>query len=1306
MRKRQIMSFALIVMMLLASIPSLAFADVTPQAPDKKVKFLVKHADNERLRAMFYPEEATVSDGTVILPDQPAESVEQPPIEEPAAEEPVEEEQATPVDELVVEEPVGEEIEAPVEEPATEEPAEEETTAPVEEPTVEEPAEEEPAAPVEEPATEEPAEEETTAPVEEPTVEEPAEEEPAAPVEEPTVEEPAEEEPAAPVEEPAVEESVEEEPTAPVEEPTPVVSELICEEVTNDLMLVEATYEEIQALVEDPDVYAVEVDAEVHITEEIMPGNLIAIGMEQIQDESFQGQGIKVAILDTGIDVENTDLNLVGGISFVEGDSFDDTNGHGTALAGIINAQINNEGLIGMAPQAELYAVKVLDSTGTGYYSDVIQGLAWCQENRMDIVVMSFGADQYSGILHESVQGMYYQDGLMIAAAGNTIQVQYPAAYPEVMAVGGVDETGLPTYVYANADLVDLYALGTGIESYDMNQGQALYAGTSFSAAEAAGAAAALWSYDPVKTNDMVRASLVSSCTPEDPAASPILEMLPVYNDAVNGVVVDPGDNTGEVDPDENTDAEVNASEVVSGQDVFGNDQPIQFSVKFSHDHDVVEAATKDGGTVLDTDSVSNVVGGFEGGAYTGQSYDFDFAPIPYKGNYIADFKPKSLNEETGEWQIEYPFDEPFTVIQPDLVPTITHVNLGEVVVDEATDSLHQDPLVKVTVQVKNVDEYRYQGDVTVKAYLEKQNENLQTVRILLDSVTQNRTIQSGEIVDYVLAWDPIANNDGEYVIEAEVLTSNGNYEPSDNNTAYYGDMVSLSTRIMGGKEQTICYLADPVAAATGNYTVEVEDVAIAGKAPIQLMRYYHGRDYTESSLGKQWRHSYDSYATQVAEYTKVYFGDGHAEFFYANEAGKLSFDTSVYKNVYYNSVNQLILETKAGKTYTYENGLLTTIEDEQSVWNLTYANSKLAKVESQSGWVEFFYDGEKLDHVTDSAGRTVDYQYTNGFLTGITNVDGHTWGYAYNAAGLIEKTIDPNGTIEIVNEYDESSRVVQQINEDGTSTSFVYSEEATVFTDKDGTVSTYYKDELGRVNYKVYPHGEEKYVFDETDNLIETTDKNGNITNYFYNADGNLEREVNALGEETTYTYTPEGKVATVTDPEGGTTYYSYNAFGQVNSVVDELGRVITLNFDGDGNVSATILPDGTVTNMMYDAIGNVTAITDADGNTQSFGYDAANRVVSTSNARGMVTETSYLPSGRVDTISYPDGTQIRKNYNNRGELIRTVDEENRITSYTYTVMGDLDTVTAPDGTVTGYDYDAMQNLTAITFTDGSQIH
>jgi subtilisin family serine protease len=751
-------------MMLLASIPSLAFADVTPQAPDKKVKFLVKHADNERLRAMFYPEETTVSDGTVILPDQPVESVEQPPIEEPATEEPateepVEEEQAAPVDESIVEEPTEEESAAPVEEPLAEEPTEEESATPVEEPAAEEPAEEEPAAPVEESAAEEPAEEEPAAPVEEPAAEEPAEEEPTAPVEEPAAEEPAEEEPAA-----------------------PVASELLCEEVTNDLMLVEATYEEIQALLEDPDVYAVEVDAEVHITEEIMPGNLVAIGMDQIQDESFQGQGIKVAILDTGIDVENTDLNLAGGVSFVESDSIDDTNGHGTALAGIINAQINNEGLIGMAPQAELYAVKVLDSTGTGYYSDVIQGLVWCEENRMDIVVMSFGADQYSGILHESVQGMYYQDGLMIAAAGNTTQVQYPAAYPEVMAVGGVDETGLPTYAYANADLVDLYALGTGIESYDMNQGQTFYSGTSFSAAEAAGAAAALWSYDPVKTNDMVRASLVSSCTPEDPAASPILEMLPVYNDAVNGVVVDPGDNTGEVDPDENPDAEVNASEVVSGQDVFGNDQPIHFSVKFSNDHDIVEAATKDGGTVLDTDSVSNVVGGFEGGAYTGQSYDFDFAPIPYKGNYIADFKPKSLNEETGEWQIEYPFDEPFAVIQPDLVPTITHVNLGEVVVDEATDSLHQDPLVKVTVQVKNVDEYRYQGDVTVKAYLEKQNENLQTIRILLDSVTQNRTIQSNEIVDYVLAWDPIANNDGEYAIVAEVVTSNGNYEPSGNN--------------------------------------------------------------------------------------------------------------------------------------------------------------------------------------------------------------------------------------------------------------------------------------------------------------------------------------------------------------------------------------------------------------------------------------------------------------------------------------------------------------------------------------------
>lgn len=140
------------------------------------------------------------------------------------------------------------------------------------------------------------------------------------------------------------------------------------EAVLNDVTAVEGTLTEIQALIEDPDVIAVEYDSVVTINADIMPDSLVMIGEDQIEDPAFNGAGVKVAIIDTGIDIDSTDLNVAGGISFIEGTTYDDDNGHGTALAGIIGAKENGEGLVGIAPEAELYAVKhwtvlVLDTT-------------------------------------------------------------------------------------------------------------------------------------------------------------------------------------------------------------------------------------------------------------------------------------------------------------------------------------------------------------------------------------------------------------------------------------------------------------------------------------------------------------------------------------------------------------------------------------------------------------------------------------------------------------------------------------------------------------------------------------------------------------------------------------------------------------------------------------------------------------------------------------------------------------------------------------------------------------------------------
>ncbi|WP_341280078.1 S8 family serine peptidase [Paenibacillus sp. FSL H8-0537] len=123
---------------------------------------------------------------------------------------------------------------------------------------------------------------------------------------------------------------------------------------------------------------------------------LYSIGGDQAHRAGMKGAGVKIAVLDTRI-AEHADLYVNGGVSFVSDTiDFKDDNGHGTFVAGIIGAQLNGQGIAGVAPDAELYAVKVLNSEGTGTYAQVVNGIDWAIENQMIMISISFGGMELS----------------------------------------------------------------------------------------------------------------------------------------------------------------------------------------------------------------------------------------------------------------------------------------------------------------------------------------------------------------------------------------------------------------------------------------------------------------------------------------------------------------------------------------------------------------------------------------------------------------------------------------------------------------------------------------------------------------------------------------------------------------------------------------------------------------------------------------------------------------------------------------------------------------------------------------------
>ncbi|MHA1743657.1 MAG: S8 family serine peptidase, partial [Candidatus Heimdallarchaeota archaeon] len=156
------------------------------------------------------------------------------------------------------------------------------------------------------------------------------------------------------------------------------------------------------------------------------------------------GQGVKVAIIDTGIDYTHPDLDDVyaGGYDFVADDSDPkDENGHGTHCAGIVAAEDNGEGVIGVAPKTSLYAVRALDAYGSGSVSDIVAGIDWCINNDMDVISMSLGSSSPDSTLEDAVNRAYNAGIVVVAASGNDGKnaISYPAKYANAIAVGAID---------------------------------------------------------------------------------------------------------------------------------------------------------------------------------------------------------------------------------------------------------------------------------------------------------------------------------------------------------------------------------------------------------------------------------------------------------------------------------------------------------------------------------------------------------------------------------------------------------------------------------------------------------------------------------------------------------------------------------------------------------------------------------------------------------------------------------------------------------------------------------------------------
>jgi subtilisin len=305
----------------------------------------------------------------------------------------------------------------------------------------------------------------------------------------------------------------------------------------------------------DPNVLRIEEDTMVYANAQTVPTGIKRTGYDLLLDGSSVNADI--AIIDTGIQLNHPDLNVVKGvdcrtIDFRTRDCKTggaDDNGHGTHVAGIAAAKDNTVGVVGTAPGARLYAVKVLSKNGSGTTSAVIQGIDWVKRNAsvIDVANMSLGGtgtDDTDGASCSSSTNSYHKAVCSAVAAGVTFVVaagnekkdaaaSVPAAFDEVITVsaladfdGSPGRLGTATYAYSscteNVDDsfacfsnyghdVDILAPGVGIYSTYYGSGYATMSGTSMASPHVAGAVARIKAAYPSYTPAQVKSLLLST---------------------------------------------------------------------------------------------------------------------------------------------------------------------------------------------------------------------------------------------------------------------------------------------------------------------------------------------------------------------------------------------------------------------------------------------------------------------------------------------------------------------------------------------------------------------------------------------------------------------------------------------------------------------------------------------------------------------------------------------------------------------------------------------------------------------------
>ncbi|MGK3994430.1 RHS repeat-associated core domain-containing protein [Sorangium sp. So ce1024] len=531
----------------------------------------------------------------------------------------------------------------------------------------------------------------------------------------------------------------------------------------------------------------------------------------------------------------------------------------------------------------------------------------------------------------------------------------------------------------------------------------------------------------------------------------------------------------------------------------------------------------------------------------------------------------------------------------------------------------------------------------------------------------------------------------------------------------------------------------DPVDPVTGRvYTAKVVDLALPGPIPLVVERSYSSETCdVDLGLGFGWSHSLAWSVEERRRTLRVLEPNAAPTMAEVPEPG-----------------HPVALPcgrlTRHAAGYTLEAEGLTYVlgERQEGSWLLSRI------VDRYGNEVRLTYEGKRLSHVIDSAGRVVRVRrHPDGRIAAFEVKNASAQGrwtsfrtYRYGERGDLVAAIDAAGH-EHRYEYDEEHRLTRRREPGGLVAHFRYNDQGRcveTWCERPGndaldrevpdTLDDGETKAKGFCHVKIEDHG----VFVEVitsrsqrrieGNRLDKADQviwHGSVHSYRFDAAGNVlayqdalghtwrcERDevgrlravVDPMGARTEYVYDQQGAIAEMRDALGGYARYERNAQGDVAAVFDDLGPVVAFRRDGRGLLVEAVLPNGGVTRMEYDALGNRVAVIEPDGATRRIRYDFLGRVTGFVDERGFETRYVYDACGRLVSVRRPSGATDAYEYDADGRLSRIVDADGRATTLRWGGIGVVTEVVRPDGSSVRYFHDREQDLVRVVNEAGEE--